>query len=120
MRIRSHSANSKGPGQVAEAFIMASMPLIPQTEPSAVLHDIITISSTTPPAKKLLNFETATVPPEQVIVHDTAVQTVTNSQNTQETSAMAGGATGTSLQTCQVVRHPNMVKQCIGSFYQGN
>ena len=120
LRIHSQSADLKGPGQSAETISMASMPLIPQTEPSVVLHDngpglfvagdAVTTSSSTPPAKKSLNFENATAPSEEVIVHDTAVQTVTNSQNAQETDAMGGGATGTSLQTCSVVRHPNAVK----------
>ena len=39
LRIRSHSVDSKGPGQVAETISMASMKLTPQTEPSAVLQD---------------------------------------------------------------------------------
>ena len=96
------------------------MPLIQQTEHSVVLHDnglglfvagdAVTTSSSVPPAKKSLNFQNATAPSEQVIVHVTAVHTATNSQNAQETGAMGGGATGTSLQTCSVARHPNVVK----------
>ena len=62
--------------------------------------DATTTSSTAPTAKKSLNFENTMAPPEHVIVHDTAVQTVTTSQDTQETGATATGATGTSLQTC--------------------
>ena len=121
--------DSKVPGQAAETISMASMPLIPQTEPSAVLQDnrpglfaagdIITMGSIAPPAKKSLNFESTmtTMAPmaptalvEQVIVYDTAVQTAITSQGTQETTSVIGGATGTSLQTNRVARHPNAIK----------
>ena len=78
---------------------MASMPLVPQTETSVVLHDNgprlfgaadpgLTGSSV-PPAKKSLNFENATAPVEQIVVHDTAVQTATGGQIIQETGAKA-------------------------------
>ena len=119
--IHLHLADSKGPEQSAETISMARMPLVPQTESSAVLHDdgpglfvsgdVSATSSSAPPAKKSLNFENAMAPPEQVIVHDTAVQTATTSQTIQETGAMAGGAKGTSLQTCKVARHPYVVKR---------
>ena len=39
LQICSRLADSKTPGQGAETISMASMPLIPQTESSAVLHD---------------------------------------------------------------------------------
>ena len=68
--------------------------------------------SSTPLAKKSLNFENATALPEQVVVYNTVIQTVTTSQTTQEAGATAGGPTGTSLQTCRVARLPNAVKQC--------
>ena len=100
---------------------MASMPLVPQTEPSAVLHDNgpklfitgdrVTTGSSAPPAKQSLNFDNATTLAEQVVVYDTVVQTATDNQNAEETGAMAGGATGTSLQTCRVGKHPNVVKR---------
>ena len=48
--------------------------------------------------------------PEQVVVYDTAVQTAMTSQTTQEIGTMVAGATGTSLQTHNVARHPNAVK----------
>ena len=53
----------------------------------------------------------ATAPLEQVVVHNTVVQMVMTSQTTQEAGATAGGATGTSLQTHRVAKHPNTVKQ---------
>ena len=120
LRICSHSADSKGIRQSAETISMASMPLVPQTDSSVVIHDtgpglfasgaaIVPVSSA-PLAKKSLNFENATAPPEQVVVYDTVVQTVTTSQTTQETGATAGSATGTSLQTHNVARHPNAIK----------
>ena len=122
LRIQSQSADSKGIKQSAETISMASMPLVPQTNSSAVIHDtgprLFTLEDLTVPessallAKKSLNFENATAPPEQVIVHDTAVQTATTSQTIQGADATAGGATGTSLQTHQVARHPNIIKQC--------
>ena len=122
LRICSWSADSKGIEQSAETISMASMPLVPQTDSSAVIHDtapglftsgdVTAPVSSAPLAKKSLNFENTTALPEQVIVHDTAVQTVTTSQTTQGASATAGGATGTSLQTHQVARHPNAIKQC--------
>ena len=90
---------------------MASMPLVPQTDSSVVIHDTGPgLFTCAPLAKKSLNFENATAPPEQVVVHDTAVQMVTTSQTTQEIGATAGHATGTSLQTHRVARHPNAVK----------
>ena len=123
--------DSKGPGQVAETISMASMPLIPQTEPSVVLQDngpelfaagdIITTGSTAPLAKKSFNFDSTTTPmaplalmapAEQVIVYDTAIQTATTSQGIQESATVTGGAMGTSLQTHWVSRHPNVVKHC--------
>ena len=120
MRIHSCSADSKGIGQSAETISMASMPLVLQTDSSAVIHDtrpglFVTGDATAPvssapPAKKSLNFENVTVPPEQVVVHDTVVQTVTTSQTTQEAGTSAGRANGTSLQTRRVARHPNAVK----------
>ena len=120
LRIHSCSVDSKGMRQSAETISMASMPLVPQTDSSAVIHDTgqglfvsgdaTVLESSTPPAKKSLNFENATVPLEQVVVHDAVVQTATTSQTIQEAGAMAGGATGTSLQICRVVRHPNAVK----------
>ena len=79
LRIRSQSADSKGPGSVAETLSMASMPLIPQTESTAVLldsgpglfttGDITTAGTMAPPTKKSLNFastETPTAPPASV------------------------------------------------------
>ena len=100
---------------------MASMPLVPQTDSSAVIHDTgprlftsgeVTVPvSSVPLAKKSLNFKNATALPEQVTVHDTTVQTVTTSQTTQEAGSTAEGTTRTSLQTCQVAKHPNTVKQ---------
>ena len=99
---------------------MASMPLVPQTDSSMVIHDtgprlftsgdLTAPVSSAPLAKKSLNFENATAPSEQVIVHDTVVQTVTTSKTIQGADATAGGATRTSLQTHQVARHPNAVK----------
>ena len=129
LRSRSRSADSKGPGPATETVSMASMPLIPQTETTAVLSDsgpgllaagdIITMGSTAPPTKKSLNFPstvTPTAPPasvasaEQIIVYDMAVQTATTSQSIQESATATGGATETSLQTCRVSRCPNVVK----------
>ena len=76
LRIRSQSVDSKGSGPTAETFSMASMPLIPQTESTAVLADtgpglfttgdITNTGATAPPAKRSLNFassETPTAPP---------------------------------------------------------
>ena len=130
LRIRSQSADSKGPGPVAETLSMASMPLIPQTESTAVLSDsgpglfttgdITTAGAMAPPTKKSLNFasiETPTAPPasvvsaEQITVYDTAVQTATTGQSIQESATVTEGMTGTSLQTLQVSRHPNAVKR---------
>ena len=121
LRIHSRSADSKGIEQSAETISMASMPLVPQTDSSVVIHhtgprlftsgDVTVPVSSVPLAKKSLNFENATVPQEQVIVYDTAVQTATTSQTTQESGATVGGPTGTSLQIHQVARHPNTVKQ---------
>ena len=64
---------------------MASMPLVPQTESSVVIHDtgpgvfvsgdVTVTGSSAPPAKKCLNFENTTAPLEHVVVHDTVVQT---------------------------------------------
>ena len=61
LRIHLRSADSKAPGQRVETISMASMPLVPQTEPSAVLHDNgpklfitgdrVTTGSSAPPAK---------------------------------------------------------------------
>ena len=122
LRICSCLADSKGIGQSAETISMASMPLVPQTDSSAVIHDtepgLFALGDATVPvakallAKKSLNFENAMAPPEQVVVYDTAVQTATTSQTTQETAATVGGATGTSLQTHSIARHPNAVKHC--------
>ena len=94
---------------------MASMPLVPQTDSLVVIHDtgpgLFALGDVTVPvpsavlAKKSLNFENATAPPEQVVVHDTVVQMATTSQTTQEIGATAGHATGTSLQTHRVARH---------------
>ena len=39
LRIHSCSADSKGIGQSAETISMASMPLVPQTDSSVVIHD---------------------------------------------------------------------------------
>ena len=121
LRICSHSADSKGIRQSAETISMASMPLVPQTDSSAEIHDtgpglfasgdVTAPVSSAPLAKKSLNFENATAPPEQFVVHDTAVQTVTTSQTTQKAGATAGSTTGTSLQTRTVARHPNAVKR---------
>ena len=120
LRIHSQSADSKGIGQSAEMISMASMPLVPQTDSSVVIYDtgpglfalgdVTAPVSSTPLAKKSLNFENTTEPPEQVVVYDTVAQTATTSQTTQEAGATAGGATGTSLQTRRVARHPNAVK----------
>ena len=122
LRICSCSADSKGIRQSAETISMASMPLVPQTDSSAVIHDTapglfasgdVTVPvSSAPLAKKSLNFKNATAPPEQVVVYDTAVQTVMTSQTTQEKGVVAGGAIGTSLQTRNVARHPNAIKHC--------
>ena len=99
---------------------MASMPLVPQTDSSVVIYDtgpgLFTLRdvtapvSSTPLAKKSLNFEKTTALLEQVVVYNTVVQMVTTSQTTQEADATAGGATGTSLQTCRVAKHCNAVK----------
>ena len=61
-------------------------------------------------SQKSLNFENTTEPLEQIVVYDTVAQMTTTSQTTQEAGATAGGATGTSLQTHRVARHPNAVK----------
>ena len=121
LRICSCSADSKGIRQSAETISMASMPLVPQTDSSMMIHDtgpglftsgdVIVPVSSAPLAKKSLNFENTAALPEQVVVHDTAVQMVMTSQTTQEAGATAGGATGTSLQTHRVAKHPNTVKQ---------
>ena len=121
LRIHSCFADSKGIRQSAETISMASMPLVPKTDSSVVIHDMgpglftlgdVTVSvSSAPLAKKSLNFENTTALPEQVVVHDTAVQMVMTSQTTQEAGATTVGATGTSLQTCRVARHPNTVKR---------
>ena len=120
LRICSHSADSKGVGQLAKIISMANMPLVAQTDSSAVIYntgpglfmsgEATAPGSKAPLAKKSLNFENAMALPEQVVVYDTAVQTVTTSQTTQDTGAIAGGATGTSLQTHNVARHLNVVK----------
>ena len=92
LRIHSQSPDSKGNKQSAETISMASMPLVPQTDSSMVIHDtgprLFTLGDVTVPvpsaplAKKSVNFENATAPLEQVIVHNTAVQTATTSQTT--------------------------------------
>ena len=116
LRIRSRSVDSKGSGPAAQTFSMASMPLIPQTESTAVLvdtgpglftmGDITNTGAMAPPTKRSLNFassETPTAPPtsgsltDQITVYDTAVQTATMDQSTQESASATGGATGTSL-----------------------
>ena len=129
LRIRSRSVDSKVSGPAAETLSMASMPLIPQTESTAVLSDsgpglfttgdITKASAMAPPTKRSLNFaysETPTTPPasvasaEQITVYDTAVQTTTTNQNIQESASAMGGATGIPLQTRRVSRHPNAIK----------
>ena len=96
LRIRSQYADSKGSGPAVQTLSMASMPLIPQTESTAVLAEtglgLFTMGdgthtgATAPPAKRSLNFassETPTAPPtsraltDQITVYDTAVQTAT-------------------------------------------
>ena len=111
LRIHSRSADSKGIGQSAEMISMASMPLVPQTDSSVVIYDtgpglftfgdVTAPVSSTPLAKKSLNFENTTALLEQVVVYNTVVQMATTSQTTQEAGATAGGATGTSLQIPQ-------------------
>ena len=131
LRIRSRLVDSKGSGPAAKTLSMASMPLIPQTESTAVLLDsgpeLFTMGDITnavamaPPARRSLNFaasETPTAPPasvaaaEQITVYDTTVQTATTNPNIQESASATGGATGTSLQMCQVSKHPNAIKCC--------
>ena len=121
LRIHSLSADSKGIRQSAETISMASMALVPQTDSSMVIHDtgpglftsgdVKVPVSNAPLAKKFLNFENATAALEKVVVHNTVVQMAMTSQTTQEAGATAGGATGTSLQTHRVAKHPNTVKQ---------
>ena len=92
LRIHFRSADSKGIGQSAEMISMASMPLVPQTDSSAVIHDtgpgLFTLGDATAPvsstllAKKSLNFENTTEPLEQVVVYDTVAQMATTSQTT--------------------------------------
>ena len=105
------------------------MPLIPQTESTALLSDsgpglfttgdITNVSAMVPSTKRLLKFassETPTTPPasvasaEQITVYDTTIETATTDQNIQESASAMGGATGTSLQTRRVSKHPNAVK----------
>ena len=90
------------------------MPLVSHTVVTAVLPDTrlslhtaqaATPSSSAPQAKKSLNFDNATAPPidtaiaplEQIIVHNTVVQTATEQKTPAQSSA--AGAAGTSLQT---------------------
>ena len=113
LRIRSQSADSKESGPATQTFSMASMPLISQIEPTAVLADtgpgLFTIgdgmntSAMASPAKRSLSFtssETPTAPPtsgaqtDQITVYDTAVQTAIMDQNIQGSASAIGGATG--------------------------
>ena len=127
--IHTRSADSHIRGQTSEAISMANMPLVSHTSTTAILADngpnlhtaqATMPSGSAPPARKSLNFDNATAPPtdtatagaEQIIVHDTVVQTATEqSLHPQSSAASAAGAAGTSLQTWQFVKHPNTVKQ---------
>ena len=101
------------------------MPLVSPTSTTAIVVDngpnLHTAQATMPsgsvtPARKSLNFDNATAPlvdtatavTEQIIVHDTVVQTATEQSLHPQSSA--AGAAGTSLQTRRFVKHPNTVK----------
>ena len=118
LRIPSRSADSKGTGQATETISMANMPLVSHNATMAVLpntglglHTAQTATAVTsvPTAKKSLDFGKATAPPEQIVVYDTAVQTVTVQQTPAQLAV--GGATGTSMQTKRFIRHPNTVQR---------
>ena len=136
LRLCSRLEDLKSTEQQMETISMANMPLAPQSEPSTLTLDngpklhitgdpVISVSNV-PGAKKSLDFSSATIPMEQqatapteqsvnalgeqVTVFNTAVQTAAESPTNAETGISAGGATGTSLQTCQVAKHPNAVK----------
>ena len=49
---------------------------------------------------------------DQITVYDTAIQKATTDQSTQASASATGCATGTSLQMCQVSKHPNAIKHC--------
>ena len=123
--IRARSVDSHIRGQTSETISMANMPLVSLMSMTAMIPDnspnLHTAQATTPsgsgtPARKSLNFDNATGPPietatpvmEQIIVHDTVVQTTTE-QSFNPQSSVAGAA-GKSLQTWQFVKHPNTVK----------
>ena len=115
LRIRARSADSHIRGQTSEAISMANMPLVSHTSTTAILADngpklhtaqATTPSGSAPPTRKSLNFDnatasqadTATAATEQIIVHDTVVQTATEqSLHPQSSTAGAAGAAGTSL-----------------------
>ena len=95
LRICARSVDSLSNRPNSETISMANMPLVSQTTTMAVISDsgpslhtaqAGTPSGSVPQARKLLNFENATAPPvetatappvitppEQIIVHDTAV-----------------------------------------------
>ena len=125
LRIRARSADSHIRGQTSETISMANMPLVSLMSMTAMVPDngpnLHTAQATMPsgsgtPARKSLNFDTVTAPPietaipvtEQIIVHDTAVQTATEQPFNPQ--SFAAGAAGTSLQTRRFVKHPNTVK----------
>ena len=125
LQIRARSADSHIRGQTSEAISMANMPLVSHTSTTAILADnepnlhtaqVTTPSGSAPQARKSLNFDNATAPQadtatavmEQIIVHDTVVQTATEQSLHPQSSA--AGAAGASLQTWRFVKHPNTVK----------
>ena len=114
LRIRARSADSHIRGQTSEAISIANMPLVSHTSMTAILADnglnlhtaqVTMPSGSAPPARTLLNFDnataqqadTVTAATEQIIVHDTAVQTAT--EQSLHPKSSTSGAAGTSLQT---------------------
>ena len=94
LRICARLADSHIRGQTSETISMANMPLVSPTSMTAIVADngpnLHTAQATMPsgsvtPARKSLNFDnttaplvdTATAAKEQIIVHDTVVQTAT-------------------------------------------
>ena len=100
-----------------ETISMASMPLVPQTVPMAVLHNQVPQlmekegmpldTVTVPIARKSLNFGEAQ---GKIVVYDTAVQMVNMASSDTAQGAVGGSIAGTSLQTCRVVCHTSAVK----------
>ena len=112
--IHARSVDSQLNTQASETISITNMPLVSHTALTVVLPDsrpnlhttqVATLSGSAPQVRKSLNFDNATAPPidtaitapEQIIVHDTAVQTAMEQKTPAQGSAT--GTTGPSLQT---------------------